>query len=65
MVEYLNFERCIQTYVHVAILRRNHFVAYFDRVTAFKVLYLWTSIKGGAQTRCVSVAAIDATTNHV
>ena len=34
-------------------------VAYFDRVTALKAPYLRTSVKGGAQTRCV-IASIAA-----
>ena len=27
---------------------KGYFVAYFDRIAVFEVLYLWTSIKGGA-----------------
>ena len=38
---------------------------YFDRVTVFKVLYLWTSVKGGAQMRCVNAATIDATMQRI
>ena len=30
-----------------------YFVAYFDRIAAFEVLYRWTSVKGGAHTRFV------------
>ena len=41
----------------VAILCRNH-VTYFDRVTAFKALYLWTSITGGVHTRCIAAATM-------
>ena len=37
-------------------------VAYFDRVTTFKALYLRTSVKGGVQTCCVNAATIDAIT---
>ena len=40
-------------------------VAYFDRVTAFKAPYLRTSVKGGAQTRCVIASIIAALTQHV
>ena len=32
-------------------------VAYFDRITALETRYLWTSVKGGAQTRYVSIVA--------
>ena len=39
---------------HVEI--KYYSVAYFDCVTAFEVPYLRTSIKGGAQTRCVNAA---------
>ena len=35
-------------------------VAHFDRVTAFKVPYLRTSVKGGAQMCCVNATTIDA-----
>ena len=40
-------------------------IAYFDCVTAFKAPYLWTSVKGGAQTCCVNAASIDAITHRV
>ena len=33
-------------------------VVYFDRITAFKVLYRRTSIKGGADMHCVNVVSI-------
>ena len=33
-------------------------VVYFDRITAFKVLYRRTSVKGGADMRCVNVVSI-------
>ena len=39
--------------------RVDYSIQYFYRVTAFKVLYLRTSVKGGAQTRCVNAATID------
>ena len=40
-------------------------VASFDRVTAFKVLYLRISVKGGAQMRCVIASIVAAFTQHV
>ena len=33
-------------------------VAYFNYATELKALYLWTSVKGGAQTPCVNATAI-------
>ena len=49
--------------VHVRTCRCG--VAYFDRVTAFKALYLRTSVKGGAQTRCIIASIVAAFTQHV
>ena len=40
-------------------------VAYFDHVTAFKVSYLQTSVKGGAQMQCVIASIVAAFTQHV
>ena len=37
-------------------------VVYFNRVTAFKALYLWTSVKGRAHTRCIVVSIATAVT---
>ena len=39
-------------------------VAYFDPVTVFKAPYLRTSVKGGAQTRCVIAACLSPTLNR-
>ena len=36
----------------------HYFVVYFDRITAFEVLYRRTSIKGGADMHCVNVVSI-------
>ena len=35
-------------------------IAYFDHITAFKVLYPSTSVKGGAHMRYVDLSGIDA-----
>ena len=40
-------------------------VAYFDRVTVFKVPYLRTSVNGAAQTCCVNVATTDAIVHRI
>ena len=43
----------------------HYFIAYFDRIAAFEALYRRTSVKGGADTRCVNVASIDEFTQRV
>ena len=39
---------------------KHYSVAYFDHITAFKVLYHSTSVKGGAHTHYVDLLGIDA-----
>ena len=39
-----------------------YYVAYFDRITAFKALYLSTSVKGRAQ---MNAATINTTTHRI
>ena len=38
---------------------------YFDYITVFKALYLWTSVRAGAHMRCVEASNIDASTQHL
>ena len=40
-------------------------VVYFTCVTVFKVLYLWTSDKGGVHTRCRAASIAATFTQHV
>ena len=40
----------------------HYFIAYFDRITAFKVLYHSTSVKGGAHTRSEAASMPDKST---
>ena len=52
-------------YVAVRVEIECYSVAYFYRVTAFKVPYLRTSVKGGAQTQCVIALIVTTFTQHV
>ena len=66
--EILHFKRSDMSEVHVCQSRveiEYYFVAYFDRVTAFKASYLRTFVKGGAQTRCVIASIVAAFTQRV
>ena len=40
-------------------------VAYFNHVTAFKVLKICTSVKGRAHMRCVNASLCEASTQHI
>ena len=54
-------EAAIHMYMWQSRVEIKHYsVAYFDHITAFKVLYRSTSIKGGAHTRYVDLLGIDA-----
>ena len=53
-------EAAIFMYMWQSRVEIEHYsVAYFDRITAFEVLYRSTSIKGGAHTRYVDLSGID------
>ena len=44
----------------VAVLGRNHSVAYFDRIIVLKALQRGTSVKGGVHTRYVDLSGVHA-----
>ena len=52
-------------YMRQSWVENEHYsVAYFDRITALETGYLWTSVKGGAQMRCVNASIVAAFTQR-
>ena len=48
---------------HVEI--KDYSVVYFDCIVAFKALYHWTSVKGGAHTHFVGLLDIHASMKYI
>ena len=62
----MHFREITVEYVAVLCVEIKYYsVAFFNHVTAFKVPFLRTFVKGGAQTRCVIASIVAAFTQHV
>ena len=61
ITSWLNTQYMWQSRVEI----KDYSVAYFNCIVAFKTLYHWTSVKGGAHMHFIDLLDIQASTKHV